>query len=120
MKQAAYIITVLAIGATFWFGIEAMGDKFSLSGLLILLLVSIPYLFGMGVLSRMKERRTTIMLSVVLVLLSLVGVYLIYDAFFLHPDPQSGLVFFTLPVYGLPMIMIVSAIAFVMERNAKS
>ena len=120
MKRVAYIITVLAIGATFWFGIEAMGEKFSLSGLLILLLVSIPYLFGMGILFRMKERRTTMMLSIVLVLLSLVGVYLIYDAFFLHPDPQSGLVFFTLPVYGFSVIMVVSAIAFFMERNTKA
>ena len=116
MKMTAYLVTLLAIVATFWLGIGAM-EKVSLSGLFILLLVSIPYLLGMWVLSRMKLHSTVIMVSVVMILLSLAGVYLIYDAFFLHPDPQSGLVFFTVPVYGFPIVLLTTAFAFAAERK---
>jgi hypothetical protein len=119
MKPFAYLVTTLAIAATFWFGIDAMEERFSASGLLILLLVSIPYLLGMWVLSRMKLVGTTLLVSVMLILLSLAGVFLIYDAFYLHPDAQSGLVFFTVPVYSFPVILLVTAIAFMMERKAK-
>ena len=119
MKPFAYLVIIFAIAATFWFGIEAMEDRFSVSGLFLLLLLNVPYLLGMWVLSRMKLPRTTLLVSVVMILLSLAGVFLIYDAFYLHPDAQSGLVFFTVPVYSFPVILLVTAIAFMMERKAK-
>ena len=117
MKIFAYIMTVLGIVATFGRGVYAMGETVTVKGLLILLVVMIPLLFGLWVLSRTKEKKSIAVMSAVLILLSLAGMAMLYDAFFLHPDAQSGLVFFVLPVYQFPVILIATAAVFFRERK---
>jgi len=117
MKFFAYSITILGIVITFGLGVYAMGETVTVKGLLILLVIMLPLLFGLGVLSRTKEKKSIAVMSTVLILLSLAGMVMLYDAFSLHPDAQSGLVFFVLPVYQFPVILIATAAVFFRERK---
>ena len=117
MKTSAYIITLLAIAATFYFAVIAMGDKFSVKGLAITFAVVIPYFLGLGLLYRVRSRTAVVTVSAVLIILSLLGTYMIYSSIILHPDAQSGLVFFVLPVYQFPIVLITAVFAFFMERR---
>jgi len=117
MKRAAYIITWAAIAAVFGLGIYAMGENVSLQGLGFLFVVVIPYLGGMWALLNMHFPLSEKILSWTLILLSIVGVYLICDALFIHPDPQSSWIFIALPVFLFPIVMIAGVVAYVIQRK---
>lgn len=117
MRTSAYLLTLLAIAATFYFAVIAMGDKFNIKGLAIIFAVVIPYFLGMGLLYWVKSRTAVITASIVMIILSLLGMYMLYSSIILHPDAQSGLVFFVLPVYQFPIILITAVFAFFMDRK---
>ncbi|BAF72039.1 hypothetical protein [Sulfurovum sp. NBC37-1] len=120
MKTTAYLLTILAIAATFYFAVISMGDKFNMKGLAIIFAVVIPYFLGLGLLFWVKSRTAVITASAVMIILSMLGTYMLYSSIILHPDAQSGLVFFVLPVYQFPIILITAVFAFFMERKAVS
>jgi hypothetical protein len=117
MNTFAYLITVIAMIITVGLGIYVMDERFSASGALIMLMVIVPYLFGLWLLSKTTQSATARLVSSVLLILSVAGSYILYDALFIHPDAQSGLVFFVLPVYGLPVVILSAAAVFVMQRH---
>lgn len=97
---------------------DAMGLEFKLSGFLVLMLINIPYLVGLGVVAWLKEDKSIWLMGSVLILLTLIGTYMLYSALVLHLDAQSGLVFFVVPVYTFPVVLITAVIAFVIGRKA--
>ncbi len=117
LKKFSYFVTVSAILVTLGTGIYAMGESIKVSGLLILLLVIVPYLFGMWVLSRMKQEKTIRLLSFVLILLSVAGTAMLIDAMLLKNDAQGATVFFVLPVFQFPIVLISAAYGFFMQRK---
>ena len=118
MKTTAYLFVLSAIAATFYFAVISMGEKFDLKGLAIIFAVVIPYFLGLGLLFWVKQRTAVITASSVMIILSLLGSYMLYSSIVLHPDAQSGLVFFVLPVYQFPIVLITAVFAFFMERKA--
>ena len=48
------------------------------------------------------------------------GAWAYYDAMYVHPDPQNGLVFILVPILGLIVAFIVVAITFVVFQSSKS
>jgi hypothetical protein len=96
-----------------------MEERVSFSGVLIVFLVIVPYLFGLWLLSRTKRPAAIYLVSIIMILISVSGAYLLYDALFLHPDAQSGLVFLTIPVYGFPVVMLTAAAVYIMQRGGE-
>ena len=58
-----------------------------------------------------KTRASRVTLSVGTVIVAVCGTFLIYDAFYVHLDAQSGLVFFFVPFYTLVLSGMTSLIA---------
>ena len=42
--------------------------------------------------------------------------YLYYDAFYVHPDPQSGLLFVFVGIWAFPVVALLWTIAFIIEK----
>jgi len=119
MKQIAYLFILLAIAATFYFAIISMGDSFSFKGLATMFVVTVPYFAGMAFLAWFKSRGAVVTMAVGMIALSLLGTFMLYYSILLHPDAQSALTFFVLPVYQFPAVLILAAFAFFMERKAR-
>ena len=118
LKKLTYFITMLAIISTLGIGIYAMGDQVKMSGLFILLLVILPYVAGAWVLSRMKLKKTIRVHSFVLLLISILSTSMLIDAMFIHPDAQGGVVFFVLPVFQFPAVLLSTAYCFLVQSKS--
>jgi len=114
------------IAATIWFMLQN-GDPDSFTWYLI----AIPFLIWTllpfaAVFLMMKKARdvlqTSITIFIVSAIISFGGIWILYDAFVLHLDPQSGLVFLILPVLQLFLVGIGYALntffeAILLKRN---
>lgn len=116
MKRVTYIITWIAIVATLWFGIDAMGETRSFSAFLILFVVIIPYLLGLWLLRISRVKKVIRLVSGIVSLLAIAGVYMLYRSLVLYPDAQSGMVFLVLPVYQFPVMLLTAAAVWIMQR----
>ena len=118
MKRVAALLLVTAWVLEFALGIQAMEDRLSLSGLGFLLLLSLPYLLGLGLLRLTRSPRAATPVAGLMIFLALAGSSVLLDAFYIHPDPQSGLALITVAVYGMPIVALAGAIGYwLRERN---
>jgi hypothetical protein len=84
--------------------------------------VSIPFLilfFANRHLKYTKAARITLLIAVIIV--AVLGSLLIFDAFFIHLDPQSGIMLILVPLYEIVLSVIALLIAiplnFIFERS---
>ena len=117
LKKTAYAISSLSLLSVFSLGIYSMGGDISLEGILILLVTMIPMLYGIWTLTRVKQISAVRILSYALIALGIASLASLYDALFAHPDAQGGMVFFVIPVYQFPVLLIASASAFYINRK---
>jgi len=118
MKHSTIAVSILGIVMTLGLSLWRVRD-FDLSAVAILLLFVSPYLTMLAMAFFLGDgggKRFFTLCSWILLAMA-AAFYL--DAFILHPDPQSGLVFFVVSTYQWALLLPVLAIAYYLHRKEK-
>ena len=112
-----FVLVCVAGHKAFGYNYGVIDIVITMAGTLFLL----PFYAFPPIVAIFLARRFTNIISQVIITATSVGygvwfAYLYYDAFYVHLDPQSGLVFVFVGIYALPGLLPLWLIAFVIER----
>lgn len=108
MKVFSTIVALLALVITGYIGMTNLDTPLTLAGIGFIGWALSPYLLLMILVKFTKRRLSLFVLSVLTFLVGVFGLVMFADAFYLHPDPQAGLVFAAVPFWQWSAILIVS------------
>lgn len=118
MKRITYLLIVVAAAATLLLGVTASSQPASAVGLGFLAWGVSPYLYLAAMNRWAKTRAAGKAVLVIAVLASLIGVWVLLDAMFLHPDAQSGLAFLFAPLWQWFLLLIATVPVYLFVRGA--
>jgi hypothetical protein len=120
LKNVGRLFLLTGIAATVWFMIQN-GDTTSVTWYII----ALPFLFWtitpyalVYIIGRNTENflRNEIIIFITSFTITAGGIWMLYDAFVQHLDPQSGLVFLFLPVLQLIFVGVSFALIQILNR----
>ena len=119
MKRSTIMVSILGIVVTLVLVLGRL-EEFTPEVLPLLLLLVSPYLIMLAMAFYLGEGGGSRFFTLSSwILLAMAGAFYL-DAFILHPDPQSGLVFVVVTTYQWGLLLPVLAIAYYLHRKEKS
>jgi hypothetical protein len=112
-------LTLMVYMAQPWGDNYAYQSLWGYAGLLALAVwANLPYLMILFLAGKASQARAIKVADIIGTLIVFSGVLLYADAAFLHPDPQGGLVFITVPFYQWLVLALWAGIHFLFRRPA--
>ena len=99
MKKIAYVIVVLGLLVTGGLGFSSLSQPLTATAAGLLGWAVSPYPFLLFLLGRQHERVHAVMVALLAIAVSVFGMAMLVDAFYVHPDAQAGLVFLVAPLW---------------------
>jgi hypothetical protein len=82
----------------------------------------LPYIILLAMV-RLSASSASFLIATILSIICTLSLYIYFDALFIHPDPQSGLISIFLPLYQLAAIalgLVISTVAHFMQKRGQS
>ncbi len=114
------ISSLVLLGTMGFVGTHASKDAWFYALMFFLPFYGFPPVVSILLSAMMKKVASQIILSIASILYGAWFAYAVYGSFYLHPDPQGGLIIIFVGIYFLPVLLPLWVIAGFMEWKAKS
>ncbi len=94
-------------------------DAFSPAAVGLLIWAVSPYLYGMLVAKLLVRRKAIVTFTLLLSVIVIGGIALLIDAMYIHTDPQSALVFVVIPTYQWALLLLLTPLIYLFNKNKK-
>ena len=121
LSAALITLTLMIYMAQPWGDNYAYQTPWGHAGLLVLAVwATSPYLMILFLTRKISQAQAIKLADIIGTLIISLGVLLYVEAVFLHPDPQGGLAFITVPLYQWLVLALLAGIHFLFRKNPSS